>query len=170
METIPQVVVTSFPHWQSRFNFRSCGDLWWVKWHWGRVFPSPSVSAANSHPTDCPHTHHLWSGAGTIGQIVVDVPSGPNLTLPQETKNSSSVTQGWCNWPTNGQHTKWTQSHLTPWNMYTHKRYDTDCIKNNAYNNFSILVYVFVAMKMCFPCCCLVTMAEGGIQRQTPTE
>jgi hypothetical protein len=30
------------------------------------------------------HTHHLSSGAGTIGQIVADVPSGLSLTLPQE--------------------------------------------------------------------------------------
>jgi hypothetical protein len=31
------------------------------------------------------HTHHLSSGAGTIGQIVADVPSGLSLTPPQET-------------------------------------------------------------------------------------
>jgi hypothetical protein len=32
------------------------------------------------------HTHHLSSGAGTIGQLVADVPSGFSLTPPQETK------------------------------------------------------------------------------------
>jgi hypothetical protein len=32
------------------------------------------------------HTHHLSSGAGIIGQIVADVPSGLSLTPPQETK------------------------------------------------------------------------------------
>jgi hypothetical protein len=33
------------------------------------------------------HIHHrLSSGAGTIGQLVADVPSGPSLTPPQETK------------------------------------------------------------------------------------
>jgi hypothetical protein len=32
------------------------------------------------------HTHHLSSGAGTIGQIVADIPSGLSLTPPQETK------------------------------------------------------------------------------------
>jgi hypothetical protein len=32
------------------------------------------------------HTHHLSSGAGTIGQLVADVPSGLSLTPPQETK------------------------------------------------------------------------------------
>jgi hypothetical protein len=30
--------------------------------------------------------HHLSSGAGTIGPIVADVPSGRSLTQPQETK------------------------------------------------------------------------------------
>jgi hypothetical protein len=32
------------------------------------------------------HTHHLSSGAGTIGQLVANVPSGLILTPPQETK------------------------------------------------------------------------------------
>jgi hypothetical protein len=32
------------------------------------------------------HTHDLPSGAGTIGQILADVPSGLSLTPPQETK------------------------------------------------------------------------------------
>jgi hypothetical protein len=32
------------------------------------------------------HTHNLSSGAGTIGQILADVPSGLSLTPPQETK------------------------------------------------------------------------------------
>jgi hypothetical protein len=31
------------------------------------------------------HIHHLSSGAGTIGQLVADVPSGLSLTPPQET-------------------------------------------------------------------------------------
>jgi hypothetical protein len=30
--------------------------------------------------------HHLSSGTGTIGQLLVDVPSGLSLTPPQETK------------------------------------------------------------------------------------
>jgi hypothetical protein len=30
------------------------------------------------------HIHHLSSGAGTIGQILADVPSGLSLTPPQE--------------------------------------------------------------------------------------
>jgi hypothetical protein len=32
------------------------------------------------------HTQHLTSGAGTIGQTVVAVPSGFSLTPPQESK------------------------------------------------------------------------------------
>jgi hypothetical protein len=33
--------------------------------------------------------NHLSFGAGTIGQLVTDVPSGLSLTLPQETKKKS---------------------------------------------------------------------------------
>jgi hypothetical protein len=32
--------------------------------------------------------HHLTSGAGTIGQLVADVPSGLSLTPPQEPKEN----------------------------------------------------------------------------------
>jgi hypothetical protein len=32
------------------------------------------------------HTHRLSSGAGTIGQLVADTPSGLSLTPPQEIK------------------------------------------------------------------------------------
>jgi hypothetical protein len=34
--------------------------------------------------------HHLSSGAGTIGQLVADVPSGLSLTPPQETKKKKT--------------------------------------------------------------------------------
>jgi hypothetical protein len=34
------------------------------------------------------HTHHLSSGAGTVGQLVADVPSGLSLTPPQETEKT----------------------------------------------------------------------------------
>jgi hypothetical protein len=36
------------------------------------------------------HTH-LSSGAGTIGQLVADVPSGLSLTPPQETKKQKTT-------------------------------------------------------------------------------
>jgi hypothetical protein len=32
------------------------------------------------------HVHHLSSKAGTIGQLVADIPNGLRLTLPQDTK------------------------------------------------------------------------------------
>jgi hypothetical protein len=33
-------------------------------------------------------THFLSSGAGTVGQIVTDIPSGLSFTPPQETKKN----------------------------------------------------------------------------------
>jgi hypothetical protein len=36
--------------------------------------------------------HHLSSGAGTIGQVVADVPSRLSLTPPQETKKKLHLT------------------------------------------------------------------------------
>jgi hypothetical protein len=39
------------------------------------------------------HTHHhLSSGAGTVGQLVADVPSGRSLTPPSETKHKHTHT------------------------------------------------------------------------------
>jgi hypothetical protein len=37
------------------------------------------------------HTHHLSSGAGTIGQIVAAVPTGLSLTPPHEIKNLTKL-------------------------------------------------------------------------------
>jgi hypothetical protein len=37
------------------------------------------------------HIHHLSSGAGTIGQLVTDEPSGLSLTPPQETKLAHAI-------------------------------------------------------------------------------
>jgi hypothetical protein len=36
------------------------------------------------------HTHHLSSGAGTIGQLVADVPNGLSLKPHQETKKKKT--------------------------------------------------------------------------------
>jgi hypothetical protein len=55
-------------------------DLWRTKWHWGRFSPSTSVSLPILIPPTAPHSPS--SGAGTIGQIVADVPSGLSLTPP----------------------------------------------------------------------------------------
>jgi hypothetical protein len=38
------------------------------------------------------HTHHLSSGAGTIGQLVDDVPSGRSFTPSQDTKKIKKTT------------------------------------------------------------------------------
>jgi hypothetical protein len=35
------------------------------------------------------HIHHLSSGAGTIGQLLADIPSEISLTPPQETKTKN---------------------------------------------------------------------------------
>jgi hypothetical protein len=43
-------------------------------------FPLPALIPPTAH------MHHLSSGAGTIGQLVADLPSGLSLTPPQETK------------------------------------------------------------------------------------
>jgi hypothetical protein len=62
--------------------------LWWTNWHWGRFlrvlrFPVPILIP--------PTTPQSSSGAGTIGQLVADVPSGLSLTPPQETKKKSKT-------------------------------------------------------------------------------
>jgi hypothetical protein len=49
-------------------------DLWWTKWQWSQ-FLFHQVSHI-----------HLSSGAGTIRQLVPDVPIGLSLTPPHETK------------------------------------------------------------------------------------
>jgi hypothetical protein len=37
------------------------------------------------------HIHHLSSGAGTIGQLVADVPSGLSLTHPKKLKKETKL-------------------------------------------------------------------------------
>jgi hypothetical protein len=55
-------------------------DLWWTKCHWGRFSPSTSVSLANLQSTK--FSIIIIAGAGTIGQSVADLPSGPSWTPP----------------------------------------------------------------------------------------
>jgi hypothetical protein len=62
-------------------------DLWWTNWHSGRFSPTISVFPCQFSFHRLLHIHNLSSGAGTIGQIVLDVPSGLSLTSPHETKN-----------------------------------------------------------------------------------
>jgi hypothetical protein len=54
-------------------------DLWWRTWHWDKFPSSTSVSLPILIPLMLRthhHHHHLSSGAGTIGQLLADVPSG----------------------------------------------------------------------------------------------
>jgi hypothetical protein len=60
--------------------------LWWTKWHLGRFSSSTSVSPANLHSADCSTLIIYHPGAGTIRQLVADVPSGLCLTPTQEAK------------------------------------------------------------------------------------
>jgi hypothetical protein len=55
-------------------------DLWWTKWRWGGFSLSTSVSPANLHFTK--FSIIIITRAGTIGQSVAAVPSGPSWTPP----------------------------------------------------------------------------------------
>jgi hypothetical protein len=56
-------------------------DLFWTKWYLGRFSPSTSVSPCQFSFHQLLHIgHHLSFGAGTVGQLMADVPSGPSLT------------------------------------------------------------------------------------------
>jgi hypothetical protein len=68
-------------------------DLWWTKWHWGRFlqvlrFPLPILI-----PPTAGHIIIIIiiiiRGAGTIEQLVADVPSGLSLTPSQGKKTTS---------------------------------------------------------------------------------
>jgi hypothetical protein len=69
-------------------------DLWWINLALGRFSQSISVSLTN-HNTDCSTLVIIIIiiiiRAGTIGQIVADVPSGLSLTPPQEIKNEKKI-------------------------------------------------------------------------------
>jgi hypothetical protein len=58
-------------------------DLWWTKWHCGRFLRALRFPLSFHQLL---HTHHLSSGAGTIGQIVAGVPSGLSLNPPPTSK------------------------------------------------------------------------------------
>jgi hypothetical protein len=67
-------ISTIVPLWWPGFE-PSSGNvwhLWWTKWHLGRFPMSTSVSPANSYSTIY---STLIFGAGTISQIVADIPS-----------------------------------------------------------------------------------------------
>jgi hypothetical protein len=52
---IAQAVSRRLPTAAARFraHVRSCGTCGKKKWHWGKYYPSTSVSSTNSHSTDC---------------------------------------------------------------------------------------------------------------------
>jgi hypothetical protein len=61
-------------------------DLWWTKLRMAQVFAEYFGFPCQFSIHRLLHTHHLSSGAGTIGQLVAAVPSELSLTPPQETK------------------------------------------------------------------------------------
>jgi hypothetical protein len=67
-------------------------DLW-TKRHWGRFSPSTSISPTNFHSTDCSTLIIIiiiiiiyYTGAGIIGQLVADEPSGLSHPTPRNLK------------------------------------------------------------------------------------
>jgi hypothetical protein len=66
-------------------------DLWWDEVALGQVFSEYFGFPCQFSSHRFLHPHHLSSGAGTIGQLVADVPSGLNLTPPHETKKKKST-------------------------------------------------------------------------------
>jgi hypothetical protein len=57
-------------------------DFWWTNWHSGRCLFEYFNFPCQFSFHRLLHTHHLSSEAGTIGQILPDVPSGLSLTPP----------------------------------------------------------------------------------------
>jgi hypothetical protein len=62
-------------------------NLWWPNWHCGKIFSEyfGIPCQFSLHRLLHTHHHHLSSGAGTIGQLVADVPSALSFTPLQET-------------------------------------------------------------------------------------
>jgi hypothetical protein len=88
---IVQAVSHRLPTAAARFRalVRSCGGQSGTGTGFLRVlrFPLPILI-----PPTAPHTY----GAGTIGQLMADVPSGLSLTPPQETTQKYSPQTAWC--------------------------------------------------------------------------
>jgi hypothetical protein len=88
---IAQAVSRRLPTAAARVRARS-GRVGFLvnKVAWGRVFPSTWVSLPILISPTAPHSSSssslLFSGTGTIGQLVADVPSGLSLTQPQQIK------------------------------------------------------------------------------------
>jgi hypothetical protein len=76
---------------QAWAQVRSCGICGGQIGTGAGFCPSTLVSPANhstAQHSPLPNTHHHpSSGAGTVGEMVTEVPSGLTLTPPQENKN-----------------------------------------------------------------------------------
>jgi hypothetical protein len=70
-------------------------DLCRTKWHWGTFSPSTWVFPCQFSFHRLINTRHLSSRAGTIDQLVAEVPSGLSLTPPQESEKENSYTRSW---------------------------------------------------------------------------
>jgi hypothetical protein len=63
----------TFSHGLGSIPGRSMWNLWWTKWHWGRVFlRGIRFSPVNYHSTSVPFTH-LSSGTTTVGPLEAKV-------------------------------------------------------------------------------------------------
>jgi hypothetical protein len=84
-------LVAGFPPWRPGFD-PSSGHVGLVvdKVALGQVFSEYFGFPCQFSFHRLLHTH-LASGAGTVGQIVDNVPSGLSLTPPQETKKTTTV-------------------------------------------------------------------------------
>jgi hypothetical protein len=69
-------------------------DLWWTKWQWDRFSPNYICFPCQFSFHQKLHTHlNVSFGAGTIGQLVADVPSGFSLIPPHVTKSKALIGQ-----------------------------------------------------------------------------
>jgi hypothetical protein len=84
--SVPNSLSTDLPPRRPRFEPRS-GHVGFVadKVALGQVFSEYFGFPFQFSFHRLLHTRHLSSGAGTVGQLVADVPSGLSLTTPQET-------------------------------------------------------------------------------------
>jgi hypothetical protein len=88
---IAQAVSQRFSTATARVRVWSCGicggqNVTEKSFLWVLRFPLPILI-----PPTVPQSSHLSSGAGTISQLVADVPTGLSFTPPQETKKKTTI-------------------------------------------------------------------------------
>jgi hypothetical protein len=69
-------------------------DVWWTKVALEQVFSEYFGFLCKFSFHRLLHIDNLSSGAGKIGPIVADVPSGLGLTPPKETKEKTTLLMG----------------------------------------------------------------------------